>query len=319
MEPVRDKKLSLLIKEKASDLGFDLCGIAKAEILSENGKILEKWCSAGMNADMSFLGRNIEKRINPGLVLPGAQSVVVTGMCYCQGIKQKDPQAPLLSVYTYGLNYHDVITARLKELLRFINTIEPDCHGRIFCDTGPLLEKAWAVRAGLGWQGRHSLVINKDVGSFFFIGALVLDIRLDYDTPVTADYCGDCRACTDCCPTGAINEDRTIDARKCISNLTVENKGPIPEDIIPKLGGRVFGCDICQQVCPWNKPITFKSHPEFAINEEIAAMSRKEWMELTEERYSELFKNTVIERVKYNDLMRNIKAAVRSMEQENYY
>lgn len=314
MEPAKHNNLSRLIREKAAELGFDLCGIAKVKVLSENGRILEKWCQSGMNADMHYLNRNIEKRINPGLLFAGAKSLVVTGLGYYSEIKQKDPLAPVLSRYAYGLNYHDVISSRLRKLLEFIRIHRPDCEGRVFCDSGPLLEKAWARQAGIGWQGRNSVIINREIGSFFFIGSLLLDIGLDYDSPFEADYCGNCTACIDNCPTGAINDDHTIDARKCIANLTIENRGPIPEDMIPKLGGRVYGCDTCQTVCPWNDPQKCRSDPEFMINDEIAAMTREDWLSLTEERYLRLFKNTAIERVKYTDLMRNIEAAVRSMD-----
>lgn len=308
------KNLSVLIRDKAKDLGFDLCGIARTKVLSDNGKILEKWCQKGMNAGMSYLQRNIERRINPGLLLPGAKSIVVTGLCYYSELKQKDPYAPVLSRYAYGSDYHDIIRPMLGKLLEFIRTIVPDCEGRVFCDSGPLLEKAWARQAGLGWQGRHSILINEKIGSFFFIGSLVLDIELDYDTPFEGDYCGNCTECIDSCPTGAINDDRTIDARKCIANLTIENRGPIPEDIIPKLGGRVYGCDACQTVCPWNNPPKCGSHPGFTINEEVAAMTREDWLLLTEEKYIRLFRNTAVERVKYADLMRNVAAAIRSVK-----
>ena len=314
MELAKDKNLSALIKEKASELGFDLCGVARTKVLSDNGRILEKWCEAGMNAGMSYLQRNIEKRINPGLLMPGAKSIVVTGLCYYSELKQRDPRAPVLSRYAYGLNYHDVITPMLEKLLEFIRSLVPDCEGRVFCDSGPLLEKAWARQAGLGWQGRHSIMINEKIGSFFFIGSLVLNIELDYDTPFERDYCGNCTECIDNCPTGAINDDHTIDARKCIANLTIENRGPIPEEIIPRLEGRVYGCDTCQKVCPWNNPPKCRSHPEFAINEEVEAMTREDWQSLTEDQYSRLFKNTAVERVRYSDLMRNINAAIKSMD-----
>jgi epoxyqueuosine reductase len=314
MESTGDTNLSALIKEKASELGFDLCGIARTKVLSDNGRILEKWCEAGMNAGMSYLQRNIEKRINPGLLMPGAKSIVVTGLCYYSELKQRDPCAPVLSRYAYGLNYHDVITPMLEKLLEFTRNLVPDCEGRVFCDSGPLLEKAWARQAGLGWQGRHSIMINEKIGSFFFIGSLVLNIELDYDTPFEGDYCGSCTICIDSCPTGAINGDHTIDARKCIANLTIENRGPIPEEIIPKLGGRVYGCDACQKTCPWNNPPKCGSHTEFLINQEVADMNLEEWKTLTEERYLKLFKNTAVERVKYNDLMRNVIAAIKSME-----
>ena len=304
--------LSASIKEKAADLGFDLCGIARVRTLTENGIVLQEWCEAGMNAEMSYLGRGIEKRINPGLLVPGARSLVVTGISYYSEIKQKNPLAPVLSRYAYGINYHDVIAGKLEKLLEFVKTHAPGCGGKIFSDSGPLLEKPWAGEAGLAWQGKHSVAINKKIGSFFFIGTLILNIDLEYDEPFKGEYCGDCRLCIDSCPTGAINPNRTIDARKCIANLTIENRGPMPEDIVLKLGGRVYGCDRCQEVCPWNKHVLPNSHPEFDINEKVAAMSREEWQSLTEEQYKNLFRDTALERVSYNDLMRNIAAAIKS-------
>jgi len=314
VDTAKEYNLSLLIRAKAFELGFDLCGITEVKVLSENGRILEKWCEAGMNSGMHYLQRNIEKRINPGLLVPGAKSLVVTGFGYYSGIKQKDPEAPLLSRYAYGLDYHNVITSKLKMLLEFIRIYRPDCIGSVFCDSGPLLEKAWAREAGLGWQGRNSLIINPQIGSFFFIGALVLDIKLDYDKPFSGDYCGSCTACIDSCPTGAINDNHTIDARKCIANLTIENRGSIPEDLIPELGGRLYGCDTCQEVCPWNDPEKCRSHQEFMINDEIAEMTCEEWLSLKEERYLRLFPDTAVGRVKYPELMRNIRAAVKSKD-----
>jgi len=309
-----NKDLASLIKKKTRELGFDLCGIAEVKVLSENGRILEEWCKAGMNAGMDYLARNIEKRVNPDLLLPGAKSLVVTGLCYYSENKQKDPRAPVLSRYAYGINYHNVIAGKLEKLLLFIKSAEPAAEGRVFVDSAPLLEKAWAKEAGLGWQGKHSIVINRKIGSFFFIGILILNVGLEYDVPLKEEFCGTCRSCIDLCPTGAINENRTIDARKCIANLTIENRGPIPEDIIPNLGGRIYGCDRCQDVCPWNKHGEPSGTPEFAINEEVASMSRDEWQSLTEESYSRLFSNTTLERVKYDNLMRNIEAAIRSMD-----
>ena len=230
-----DKTLSLLIKEKASDLGFDLCGIAASRSLTEREDILKNWCTSGMNAGMSYLARDIGKRINPESLVPGAKSLIVTGLNYYTDKKQTEPGVPVLSIYAFGEAYQDVIKRKLSELLAFIRSIKPEADGRPFSDSAPLLEKAWAEEAGIGWQGKHSIVINKKIGSFFFIGALILNIELEYDKPVTDDYCGNCRLCIEQCPTAAINEDRTIDARKCIANLTIENRGPIPEEIVPNL------------------------------------------------------------------------------------
>jgi epoxyqueuosine reductase len=306
MSSASEKNLSVLIKEKASDLGFDLCGIALSRSLIEREGILQKWCDAGMNAGMNYLERDTWKRINPETLVPGAKSLVVTGLSYFTAKKQKENGVPVLSRYVYGENYHDVITRKLDKLLVFINGIKPGTAGRIFVDSGPVMEKAWAVEAGLGWQGKHSVVINEKIGSFFFIGILVLPIELDYDRPYAGERCGDCSLCIELCPTGAINDNHTIDARKCISNLTIENRGQIPEDLLPEIGGRIYGCDRCQEVCPWNRDAKQHNHPEFDLPGEIENMTREDWLNLSEEDFLRLFKGTEIARKKYVPFMRNV-------------
>jgi epoxyqueuosine reductase len=305
-----DKILLEGIKEKAHELGFDICGIAKARSLDEHGPWLKAWVDAGMNDIMGYLGRDIDKRLDPENLFPGARSLVVTGLSYYSENKQRDPEAPVLSRYTYGTDYHDVITHKLKTLLAWIKSIEPETEGRAVVDSSPLTEKAWAREAGLGWQGRHSILINKDIGSFFFIGILLLNRDLDYDSPFTEDHCGECRICIEACPTGAINENRTIDARRCIANLTIERRGPIPGELVSKLGKRIYGCDRCQEVCPWNKKINVKGTPEFTINEEVAGMSLEDWRNLTREQFLRLFEKSSMGRVKYEKLMGNIEAAL---------
>ena len=301
-----DKTLSLLIKEKASELGFDLCGIAASRSLTEREDILKNWCTSGMNAGMNYLARDIGKRINPESLVPGAKSLIVTGLNYYTDKKQTEPGVPLLSIYAYGEAYQDVIKRKLTELLRFIRSIQPEADGRPFSDSAPLLEKAWAAEAGIGWQGKHSIVINKKIGSFFFIGILILNIELEYDKPVTGDYCGNCRLCIEQCPTAAINEDNTIDARKCIANLTIENRGPIPDEIIPNLEGRVYGCDRCQEVCPWNGNALQHKVPEFQIEDELAKMTADEWSSLSSERFKRLFKRNPVGRKKYETFLENV-------------
>jgi epoxyqueuosine reductase len=265
-----------------------------------------------MNAGMSYLSKDIEKRINPEYLVPGAKSLIVTGLSYYTEIKQREPGVPILSRYAYGESYHSVIKRKLDKLLSFIRTLNPETQGRAFVDSAPLLEKAWAVEAGLGWQGRHSIVINKEIGSFFFIGTLILGIELDYDKPVTEEYCGNCRLCIGLCPTGAINENHTIDARKCIANLTIENRGPIPEEIIPKTGGRVYGCDRCQEVCPWNKDARPHKTEEFALPEEVEMMTREEWLNLSRDDFKRLFRGSAIARRKYDPFMRNVTDVTKS-------
>lgn len=313
MKTAKNKNLSLQIKEKALELGFDICGIARVRALTERQPVLKAWLEAGMNDKMAYLEREPEKRFNPGLVFPGTKSLVVTGISYYSEIKQKEKGVPILSRYTYGTDYHEVIVPKLEKMLTFVKDRMPEAEGKAFSDTGFLHEKSWISEAGLGWQGRHSIMINKEIGSFFFIGILMLNIELDYDDPFNGEYCGNCRLCVDSCPTRAINDNRTIDARKCISNRTIENRGPIPEEIIPKLGGRVYGCDRCQEVCPWNKNIKPNSHPEFIIDEKVAGISREEWGSLTEDQFQKLFKKTALTRIKYEDFMRNISAALKSI------
>jgi epoxyqueuosine reductase len=304
--------LSVLIKEKAYELGFDLCGIAPSRALKEREDLIKAWCSSGMNGEMDYLARDIEKRINPEFLVPGAKSLVVTGLNYYTNKQQSEPEVPVISRYAYGEGYQDVIKRKLHKLLAFIKTIEREAEGRPFSDSAPLLEKAWAAEAGIGWQGKHSVVINKKIGSFFFIGILILNIELDYDKPLAGEFCASCRVCIDLCPTGAINENRTIDARKCLANLTIEERGPIPEEIIPKMGGRVYGCDRCQEVCPWNKDIKQHKNREFDLPVEIEKMTKEDWINLSSDQFDKLFKGSAIERRKYEPFMRNVTIVTKS-------
>lgn len=307
MSVQEDKSLSVLIKEKARELGFEICGIAPVRPLKEREKILSDWCSSGMNGEMSYLSENITRRINPEILVPGAKSLVVTGLGYYTDNLQSEPGVPLISRYAFGADYHDVIKKKLYKLLAFIKSICHEAEGHPFSDTAPLLEKAWACEAGLGWQGKHSIVINKQLGSFFFIGVLILNINLDYDDSFNGEHCGECRLCIEMCPTGAINENRTIDARKCIANVTIENRGPIPSDILPVIGRRVYGCDKCQEVCPWNKKAKQHHTPEFDLPEELRRMSAGEWLNLSEENFKRLLGRSPVARKKYERFMKNVK------------
>ncbi len=301
-----EKNLSELIREKAYNTGFDLCGIAPARALFEREKILEDWCLAGMNGNMNYLCRNTQKRINPDFLVPGAKSVIVTGLNYFTEKKQEGENIPVLSRYAYGKNYHDVVTEKLEILLNYIKVILPGSSGRPFVDSAPILEKAWAMEAGLGWQGRHSILINNSLGSFIFLGVIILDTELPSDQPFTEDLCGACRLCIDSCPTHAINENRTINASKCISYQTIENKEPAPDDMGPMMEGRVFGCDKCQEVCPWNKKAKQHTTPQFEMKEEVRLMTADDWKNLTPEQFNILFKGTAIERRTYERFMRNV-------------
>jgi len=299
--------ISSLIKSKASSLGFDLCGITRSRRLSEYEEPFREWCRSGMNDMMTYLSRNVEKRIDPSLFFPEARSVVVVGMNYFTINLQSEHDLPVISRYALGNDYHRVITGKLKNLLSYIRTIVPETHGKISCDSSPVMEKPWAVEAGLGWQGKNSLVINEKTGSFFFIGILFLNIELEYDLPVKTDRCRDCSLCIDRCPTGAINSNRTIDARKCISNLTIENRNPLDPRTARLFERRVFGCDICQEVCPWNINISPHNHPEFIASEKLISMTRHEWLTLDRERFEELFGKTPVARVGFERFKKNVE------------
>lgn len=310
MTTYADKTSSVLIKEYAAEVGFDLCGIARARSLEEHRAALTHWTSQGMNADMEYLGQNIEKRLDPRILVPGAKSLIVTGLNYYTEKKQGGNGVPDISRYAYGLNYHDVIKKKLHKLIDFIKTIHPDVSGRSFVDSAPLLEKAWGREAGLGWPGRHSVLINKQIGSFFFLGIIVLNIELDYDEPAKEDYCGKCTLCVDSCPTGAINNNRTIDSRRCIAFQTLESKTSIPDDIVLKLEGKIFGCDRCQEICPWNKGSKQHKTPEFDLPSEVQLMTAEQWKNLTRKDFKRLFKGSAIARRSYCRFMDNIEAAL---------
>jgi epoxyqueuosine reductase len=302
----RVSEISVLIKDKARELGFSLVGITSPSILGENGKVLSEWCAAGMNADMAYLGRDIEKRINPELIFEGARSIMVAGINYYSERKQAGDGVPVLSRYTYGEDYHRVITRKLGELLLYIKDMCPEAAGKTFVDSAPILEKPWAVRAGLGWQGKNSLVINKEIGSFFFIGILVTNLELENDEPFRTDLCGSCTACVDACPVNAINDNRTIDARICIAYATIESKQPVDTATSSKYEQRVFGCDICQEACPWNRKASPNNTPEFAINPEVSAMSAADWLNLKKADFKRLFRNSPLGRKKYETFIQNV-------------
>ena len=308
-----DKTSSFLIKEYAREVGFDLCGIARARSLDEHKPVLAKWVNSGMNGSMSYLGQNIGKRIDPRILVPGAKSVIVTGLNYYSEKKQGGNDVPVISRYAYGDNYHDVIRKKLKEILEFIKNIYPDTVGRIFVDSAPLLEKAWGREAGLGWPGKNSILINREIGSFFFLGVIITNIELEYDQPVETDNCGSCSICMESCPSGAINDDRTIDTRRCLAYLTLESRDPIPDDLILKLEGRAFGCDKCQEVCPWNSSSKPHKTPEFELPAEVGLMTAGEWKNLSRKNFKRLFERSAIGRRTYCRFMDNLKAAFSSV------
>ena len=298
--------LSKRIKDFALSIGFDLIGIAASKKLTDHKEVIDNWLSAGMNADMQFISADIDKRTDPGLLFNGAKSVVVAGINYFPSQKQGDDGMPVISKYVYGKDYHIVLGEKLNLLLEFITSCEPGAKGRICVDSAPILEKAWAREAGLGWIGKNSILINKEKGSFIFLGEIVLNLDLQYNKTFSEDFCGDCTLCLKACPTDAINENRTNDARKCISWITVENKNPIPCEYAGRMKGRIFGCDICQDICPWNQNATPHKNPEFFLSEELKLLTSEEWFNLSREKFNSLFKNSSIKRRTYERLMKNV-------------
>ncbi len=301
------KLLSSRVKEEAYRLGFDLCGIARSRPLKERAMVLSEWCSAGMNHIMSYLERDIEKRADPEKYFPGTRTVIATGINYYNPLSQTDVSAPVLSRYTYGRDYHKVISEKLNALLDFIKETDRDIKGKITVDTSPVMEKAWAVESGIGWQGKNSVVINKLIGSFFFIGLILLDKEFDYDEAEDKDHCQGCRKCIDECPVGAINDNRTVDARLCLANLTMGKRGPLPGEILPYSGRRIYGCDKCQEVCPWNNRIPVSRVPEFRLNGEIAEMTAEEWKKIGPGDFARIFSGMPVSGLKYEQFKRNIE------------
>ena len=300
------EKNTKLIKDKAVDLGFISCGISKADFLEDEAPRLEKWLNQNHHGQMSYMEKNFDKRLDPRLLVPDSKSVVSLLFNYYTDKKQEDSQAPKISSYAFGEDYHFVIKRKLNKLMNYIKTEIGDVSGRAFVDSAPIMEKAWASKSGLGWIGKNTNLISKKTGSFFFIAELIIDLELEYDSSTT-DHCGSCTKCIDACPTEALIAPYQIDGSKCISYLTIELKDQIPNEFKDKMDNWAFGCDICQTVCPWNR--FSKEHKEdaFSPKEELIKMTKNEWNEITEEVFNTVFKNSAIKRTKYNGLKRNIK------------
>lgn len=294
-----------LIKSEAKRLGFLSCGISKAEFLEEEAPRLQKYLEQNMNGEMGYMENHFDKRLDPRLLVPGSKSVISLLMNYFPNETQKDGSYKI-SKYAYGTDYHFVIKDKLKQLMGFISDEIGEVHGRAFVDSAPVLDKAWAAKSGLGWIGKHSLLLTKQIGSFYFVSELILDLELEYDTPVT-DHCGSCTACIDACPTGAIVADRVVDGSKCISYFTIELKNEIPVSEKGKFQDWIFGCDICQDVCPWNSFSKGHNEPLFNPHPEMLAMDKKDWEEITEEVFQKIFKKSAVKRTKFSGLQRNIR------------
>ena len=295
-----------LIKDKANELGFISCGISKAEFLEEEAPRLEKWLNQNLNGKMAYMERNFDKRLDPRLLVPDSKSVISLLFNYYTNKKQEDNQAPKISTYAFGEDYHFVIKRKLKELMSYIKIEIGDVGGRVFVDSAPIMEKAWASKSGLGWIGKNTNLISKKTGSFFFIAEVIVDLELEYDSPTT-DHCGSCTKCIDACPTEALIAPYQIDGSKCISYLTIELKDQIPNEFKDKMDNWAFGCDVCQTVCPWNRFANEHEEESFTPKEELLKMTKNEWSEITEEVFDKVFENSAIKRTKFDGLKRNIK------------
>jgi len=294
-----------MIKSEAQRLGFLSCGVSKAEFLEEEAPRLEQWLSKQMHGEMQYMENHFDKRLDPTKLVEGSKSVISLLLNYYPSEMQNE-ESYKISKYAYGTDYHFVIKDKLKSLLHFIQDEIGDVHGRAFVDSAPVLDKVWAAKSGLGWIGKHSNLLSKQVGSFFFIAELIVDLELDYDTPVT-DHCGSCTACIDACPTQAIVQPYVVDGSKCISYLTIELKNEIPNSFSNQMDDWMFGCDVCQDVCPWNRFSKPHNEPLFNPKPELLSNSKKEWEEITQEVFQEIFKKSAVKRTKYEGLKRNIQ------------
>jgi epoxyqueuosine reductase len=298
------------IKEKAFELGFCKCGIVPADALNGAGEKLFEWLGRGYHAEMTWMNREPHKRVDPKLIFPGARSVIVVAINYYTPHEHvHSPEHGKISRYAWGDDYHDIVRERLTALLAWIRSEIPHAEGKICVDTSPVLEKAWAVRAGIGWLGKHSNVITTDHGSWVFLGEIILNIELEYDAEVVADHCGSCTACLDACPTQAIVEPYVVDSRKCISYATIELRDDqLPSDIADNLNGWLYGCDICQDVCPWNRFEKPTTEPRFEPRNDETSLDLASLPEMTHEEYVQRFRGSAMKRTKLAGLQRNALA-----------
>ncbi|MCV9388021.1 tRNA epoxyqueuosine(34) reductase QueG [Reichenbachiella ulvae] len=301
-------KLTQFIKNKASEEGFQACGIARAEFLEEEAPKLEKWLNQGMHGEMAYMANHFDKRLDPRKLVDGAKSVISLVYNYFPEKDLAEEGNYKIAKYAYGKDYHYIIKPKLKTILNEIIDQVGEVNARVFVDSAPVHERAWAAKSGLGWVGKNSLLLNKQMGSFFFLAEIILDVELDYDGPVT-DHCGTCRRCMDACPTDAIPEPYVVDGSRCISYLTIELRNEIPAEFEGKMADWVFGCDICQDVCPWNRFSKSHQEPAFDPHEQLPDMKKSDWEEISEELFRELFKGSAVKRTKLSGLQRNINFA----------
>lgn len=298
------QKHTEVIKKKAHELGFSFCGISEATFLEEEAPRLESWLKNGFHGEMAYMENHFDKRLDPRLLVDGAKSVVSLLLNYYPSEFQNE-NSYKISKYAYGEDYHFVIKDKLKELMHHIHEEIGEVDGRVFVDSAPVLDKAWAAKSGLGWVGKNNNLINKGNGSFFFVAELIIDLELEYDS-ATTNHCGTCTACIDACPTQAIESPYIVNGSKCISYLTIELKDEIPNQFKNQLDDWMYGCDVCQDVCPWNRFSKPHSEPLFTPKKQLLDYSKNDWEDLTQELFQEIFKKSAVKRAKYIGLMRNI-------------
>ncbi|MFT5616897.1 MAG: epoxyqueuosine reductase [Arenicella sp.] len=307
MSSIQIHKNTQLVKQKAKELGFDFCGVSKAEFLKEEAPRLENWLNQNHHGKMGYMENHFDKRLDPTLLVPGAKSVISLMLNYYpEKDLAEDSESYKIAKYAYGEDYHYVIKWKLKELLKQLKAEIGDIDGRVFVDSAPVMERSWAEKSGLGWIGKHTLLINKGAGSFYFLAEIISDLELEPDGPIK-DYCGTCTRCIDACPTDAILAPQQLDGSKCISYFTIELKDEIPAEVEGKFKDWAFGCDICQDVCPWNRFSKPHQTPELHPHPELENMSKSDWEEITEEVFRELFRKSPVKRTKLAGLKRNIK------------
>jgi epoxyqueuosine reductase len=302
---VQKELLKLKIKEEAKRLGFDFCGVSKAEFLEEEAPRLEQWLKQGMHGKMAYMENYFDKRLDPRKLMPGAKTVISLLQNYYT--KEKQPEeAPKISMYAYGNDYHFVIKKKLKALLEFIRGIAGDVNGKAFVDSAPVLDRVWAKRSGLGWIGKNSQLINPKAGSYYFIAELITDLELPPDFEIK-DFCGTCNKCMEACPTRAIVKPYVVDGSKCISYFTIELKEEIPSEFKGKTDNWAFGCDVCQQVCPWNRFSKPHDEPGLMPNQELMKMDKKDWQEMQEDVFNKIFARSPLKRAKWEGMKRNLE------------
>ena len=298
---------SVLIKTKAKELGFLDCGISEARFLFEEKDRLQNWLQLEMHGEMGYMANHLDKRLDPRLLVDHARSVISVLLNYFPANEQTDPEAPVLSKYAFGTDYHFVMKDKLEVLFRFIQSEIAPCEGRCFVDSAPVLDRAWAALAGLGWIGKNTNLISVEHGSFFFIGELILDLELPTDQKTVRDHCGTCSRCIDACPTQALVAPYVLDARRCISYQTIEKRGEIDPELKDKFENRVFGCDICQDVCPWNLKSEAHHEPAFTPELKLMNLTKSEWSNMDKPLFNELFRNSAVKRTRFEGLKRNLK------------